>query len=680
MGPAKLNKITIDRFFVGYLLVLLVFISACLQKFEFLNPVTISFQLIAYVYWTYLISWLHARLHKKDTTYPFGPKESMLGALIPFAYIFWNWCWLQKMSQWSGLSLNFSFLLGATIATASVFAYPDNLHKFPGYMNLFSLIVLFVSVNYLNVKISLRKPPEQAEINSQSAIVRDKSYYKHETKIWWTLALCGCFFGLIAPGFDLWYLAWFGMAPLLISTSLSKNPPQAFYRGVFFGYAYNLVWSLFILSFSSAVWPENLKPFTPVANSVVWLLYSLQQAALCGTFCFIVNWLPLRSEKWRWSALLMVPLLWVLIFNKFGNDLSSLAMPWTLIEYSQYRQSELMQCASIFGGIGISFLIVMTNLVVVSLIATVTRRLELKHLAFRGRVSMIATTSIVMLLICSCFFYGSAHLKSATRCSENKNKEVFSILQGNVLFGLNEINPSKHWNCYLSLANSSPPGVCVWPEWSIPVSISQNMRIFQAMDELAKKNNQDWIVGAVDSDNAGNDYNAACLLGKSSKAQPEKYHKQYLVPFGEHSPSWLLNSPMGALCGTLTPRRKGYSVGHEASVFESSKNKIVPLICCELIAPELACSGVRNGGGILVDCSNTMWFQTKLLGDQSLAVCAMRAAENHRYFVFGTSSGPSAFIDWHGRILKAAAINQTCTINHEVYYDSMLTPFSRWFR
>ncbi len=667
---------------MGYLLAILVAISASLQKFEFLNPVTISFQLIAYVYWTYLISRLHKTLHKKDPNYPFGPKESMLGALIPFAYIFWNWCWVQRMSNRTGLSLIRSFLFGSLIAASSLFAYPDNLHKIPGYANLIALIILFVSANYLNGRITLLQSSAQAENNSEDEIVRDKTYYKHEAKIWLALALFGCVFGLIAPGFEQWYLAWFGMAPLLIFTSLSKNPPQAFYRGVFFGYAYNLVWSLFILSFSAAVWPENLRPFTPVANSVVWLLYSLQQAALCGTFCFIVNWLPLRSEKWRLFAFLIVPLLWIMIFNKLGNDLSSVAMPWSLIEYSQYRQSELMQCASLFGGIGISFLIVATNVVVVSLIATitVTKRLDLKPLAFPGRVSMIVTTSFMMCVIFGCIFYGSAHLKTGTICSAHKNKEVFSILQGNILFGLNEINPSKHWKCYLSLANASPAGVCVWPEWSMPVSISENMRIVQGMDALAKKNNQDWVVGAVDSDKTGNDYNAACLLGKSAKAKPETYHKQYLVPFGEHSPSWLLNSPMGSLCGTLTPRRKGFSTGHEAAVFESSNNKIVPLICCELIAPELSCSGVRKGGEILVDCSNTMWFQTKLLGEQSLAVCAMRAAENHRYFVFGTSSGPSAFIDWHGRILKKAALNQTCTLTHEVYYDSMMTPFSRWFR
>ncbi|MDX2105824.1 MAG: apolipoprotein N-acyltransferase [Candidatus Melainabacteria bacterium] len=584
------------------------------------------------------------------------------------------------MSNWSGLSFKRSLLLGAIIAVASLFGYPDNLHNLPGFANLIALIVLFVSANYLNKRIALHQSITEAATKSHDVITRDKTYYKHEAKIWLALALWGCVFGLIAPGFDQWYLAWFGMAPLLIFTGLSKNPPQAFYRGVFFGYAYNLVWSLFILSFSSAVWPENLRPFSALANAVVWLLYSLQQAALCGTFCFLVNWLPLRSGKWRLFAFLIVPLLWVLVFNKLGNALSSVAMPWTLIEYSQYKQNELMQCASLFGGIGISFLIVMSNVVVASLIASIIKRFELKSLAFPGRKSLIVSSSITVFLIFGCFLYGNAHLKSGTTCSEHKNKEVFSILQGNILFGLNEINPNKHWNCYLSLANSSAPGVCVWPEWSVPISISQNLPIFKRMDELAKKNNQDWIVGAVDSDNTGNEYNAACLLGKSGKTHPETYRKQYLVPFGEQSPSWLLNSPMGALCGTLTPRRKGYSAGREAAVFTSGENKVVPLICCELIAPELACSGVRKGGELLVDCSNTMWFQTKLLGDQSLAVCAMRAAENHRYFVFGTSSGPSAFIDWHGQILQKSALNQCCTLKNELYYDSKLTPFSRWFR
>lgn len=528
-------------------------------------------------------------------------------------------------------------------------------------------------------------------VNQTPVTVRDKKYFAQEAKIWLCLALAGCIFGLIAPGFNQWYLAWFGLTPLLFSTFSSKNPPQAFYRGVFFGYSYNLVYTIFILQFSAFVWPENLRPLTMVANTVVWLLFSMQQGALYGTFCFLARWVPLNMSVFpekdevkkilTWPALFVLPLLWVLIFNKLGNHLSSLAIPWSLIEYSQYKQTELIQIASLVGGIGISALLVMSNTVFAGLIATLAGKSSLNDLRFSGRLSLLTSVFLVQGIVTASLIYGNLHLQS-TKCSEwtENKKEMVSVLQGNLLFGLNEIDPAKHWNRYLGLARSSPPGICVWPEWSIPVSISLYPHIFKELAAKAAVINQDWIVGAIDEDKKGNAYNAACVVGKSANGANVVYHKQYLVPFGEHSPAWLLNSPLGGLCGTLTPRRKGFTEGSESVVFTCGKNKVVPLICCELVSSELASAGVRKGGELLVDCSNTMWFQTKLLGDQSFAVCILRAVENHRYFVFGTSIGPSAFIDWHGRILKTAPMNEPCALSQEVHFDSRLTPFSRWFR
>ncbi len=146
------SRIGNKRFYAGFVLVALIAGSACAYKFDFLNPVTISAQIIAYIYWTYLILCLHSNIHKYDSAYPFGPKESMLGALIPFAYIFWNWCWVHEMSKWTKLSKIQSFSLGALIALASVFAYPDNLHKFSGFVNLIAFTILFTSANYLSLR------------------------------------------------------------------------------------------------------------------------------------------------------------------------------------------------------------------------------------------------------------------------------------------------------------------------------------------------------------------------------------------------------------------------------------------------------------------------------------------------------------------------------------------------
>lgn len=90
-------------------------------------------------------------------------------------------------------------------------------------------------------------------------MLRDRAYFKQEIKAWCLLAFSGSLFGLIAPGFEQWYLAWIGLVPLLFFICQSNYPPQAFYRGLIFGYAYNLVYVGWILQFSPIVWPENIR-------------------------------------------------------------------------------------------------------------------------------------------------------------------------------------------------------------------------------------------------------------------------------------------------------------------------------------------------------------------------------------------------------------------------------------
>ncbi|MBZ0186735.1 MAG: apolipoprotein N-acyltransferase [Candidatus Obscuribacterales bacterium] len=517
--------------------------------------------------------------------------------------------------------------------------------------------------------------------------VRGSSYYREEHKIYLLLSLAGALFGLISPGFDLFYLAWFGLVPLLVSTFSAKTIPQAFYRSVFFGYAYNLVYNNFILSFSASVWPDGLKPYTLIANTVVWLLVALQQGALYGTFASIIRWLPITGgflpvriqDRVRLPGLFIVPLAFVLIMNKLGNSPASVSVPWSLIEYSQYQQIQLLQIAGIIGGIGISALIVMTNMLVAGLIASFCRISALSDLAFPDKRSLVGSLIVVEILFVSIFIYGQDALSKGAR-RPLTNRTTISVLQGNMLFGLNEIDPKKHMDRYHELAAKSPTGICLWPEWSMPISIGLFPQAFRSLGDSARKKGQDWIVGAMDGKESSGFYNAAISLGISGDYLDNIYRKRYLVPFGEHTPPWLLKSPLGFACGTLTPRREGYIEGNEATVFELKEGKVAPLICCELISPELTAESVRNGGQLLVDLSNTMWFQTEQLGDQSIAVCAMRAVENHRYFVFGTSIGPSAFIDPFGRVTKRAPLNTACTLVDDVSFYNDLTPFTRWFR
>ncbi len=61
----------------------------------------------------------------------------------------------------------------------------------------------------------------------------------------------GCLLGLSSPGFDQWWLAWFGVAPLLVLLRGCSGRMEAFLTGISFGIGFFLVslsWCLGLFS------------------------------------------------------------------------------------------------------------------------------------------------------------------------------------------------------------------------------------------------------------------------------------------------------------------------------------------------------------------------------------------------------------------------------------------------
>src|SRR5262249_18407826 len=78
----------------------------------------------------------------------------------------------------------------------------------------------------------------------------------------------------------------------------------------------------------------------------------------CSSVFVFSKWL-----SWLGNCLhiLLAPLAWIFIVNKLGNAHCLLGVPWSMLEYSQYKNIEFIQIADIIGGIGIAYLLVMVN-------------------------------------------------------------------------------------------------------------------------------------------------------------------------------------------------------------------------------------------------------------------------------------------------------------------------------
>ena len=198
---------------------------------------------------------------------------------------------------------------------------------------------------------------------------------------------------------------------------------------------------------------------------------------------------------------------------------------------------------------------------------------------------------------------------------------------------------------------------------------------FPHLPGLAKVN---LVIGAMEKDALGRPYNSAYGVTSSGKFYPMVYHKRYLVPFGEYTPTIVRNFPDWILRLTNTPAGGGFESGKDGcSATELRCGGTIGLLRDAF--PELVTSSVRKGAQLLVNLSDLAWFHNSICGEQMAAFSVLRAVENGRYFVFAANTGPSVIIDPTGRVTAQASIGTERVLTGQAGLTNQPTPFTQWF-
>ncbi|CAN5333523.1 apolipoprotein N-acyltransferase [soil metagenome] len=508
-----------------------------------------------------------------------------------------------------------------------------------------------------------------------------------EPKIYLLLAVSGAGLGLSAPGFEQWYLAWFGLVPLLLAATSSKGMWQALLRGLTFGSGYSLVYLNWFLDLQPLDWLNFNGWQGWLLAGAAWAFVSGQQALIVSLFALAINKLPMVGaffpanvqKSWKLPALITVPLAWLLVTNFLGNAHSALGVPWTMLEYSQYKQVSLIQIASIIGGVGVGYLIVLCNTAIASLIATRLKKWESKSLvAASERLAIYQMLAVAGILIGSLAF-GFQRTSTPLPVPE----QSVSVLQGNINI---EMERSKHRYSltellvrYMKLLAQCPRGLIVWTENALPAYLIDEPGTTAELAAFAKRHESDMVVGSMYHDDEHTPFNSAYGITSGGELVSEVYSKRYLVPFGEYTPSAVRNMPEWLLRLTNTPAGGGFGSGKTAVALPLSCGQVSPLICFETLSPELCASSVRKGGQLLVNISDLAWFHRSMVGQQMIAFSVFRAVENGRYFVFAANTGPSAIIDTAGRIKELSGQEKDLVLIGKVALSSELTTFTHWF-
>ncbi|MBP9597777.1 MAG: apolipoprotein N-acyltransferase [Desulfobacter sp.] len=461
-----------------------------------------------------------------------------------------------------------------------------------------------------------------------------------------------------APGF--YPAAFFALVPLWLSLERLSSK-QAFYAGIGTGISFYLPLIYWICPTLTEY--GGLNPFAALSCLLLLVLYL---SAYTGVFALAMKKIPVPEGLVPfWGAVAWVSLEYIRTYLFSG-------FPWGVLGYSQYPNRVLIQAADTFGVLGISFLVVVANGVLVIAFKSFSRR------AWPEKTNM-AGLSLSMVLLCSAFIYGHLKLAQVRGQINGVPSRTISVIQAN-------ISQDRKWDkafvdetidrySRLSL-EAMPCDLVVWPETALPFYYGMDPVPSNRVDAMVRKAGTFFLIGipaARPSDDGFLYYNRACML--NPLALPKGYYdKHHLVPFGEYVPFKRLLR----FAEKLTAGAGDFSKGETGPVplnFGTGTTGV--LICFEIIFPDIASAFVRNGADILTTMTNDAWFGRTQAALQHFSMAVFRAVENRRSVVRVANTGISGFIDPSGTILEKTDIFTACALTRQVPVMSGQTFYTR---
>ena len=138
------------------------------------------------------------------------------------------------------------------------------------------------------------------------------------------------------------------------------------------------------------------------------------------------------------------------------------------------------------------------------------------------------------------------------------------------------------------------------------------------------------------------------------------YNKIKLVPFGEFLPFEFFLKKFGLK--KITEGYGSFSKGSNNDILTLDNFKILPLICYEIIFPELS----QTPKNLIINISEDAWFGDTIGPDQHFAKAIFRAIESNVYLARSANKGFSAFVDNKGIIKKVLKPNETGVIEFNI--------------
>ncbi len=469
----------------------------------------------------------------------------------------------------------------------------------------------------------------------------------------------------IAYHYFIYWLTWISLIPLIVVLLTINNPKKSFLYGLISGSiqgAFLFYWMI-----------ESIQRFT-ASDTYIGIFFLIISSLYFGLwvalFSLVSNWFANRNKSTRdyWN-ILFIASVWVLLEWARTNIL--MGFPWLkyILAHTQALNHYIIQLASITGQWGISFIVIIINVVIAY------------SFIHKSRKHLIAT----VIIICLFFLFGV--IKTSFDKFEKSNPIKIAILQENT-------DAETRWqpetgdslaNIYFELnkqALKQNPDIILWSESALPWAFTEDDDLIYEVLKITYPVKAYHIIGTFfPSPRKYKNYDSAIFVHPDGRIT-SRYDKMKLLSIIEKPAvnidlfSWTKMDFFRTGVNDRTIQ------GEKRKLLYTPFGKIGVLICNESLLPYSSRETVKMGAHLIVNLSNDSWFEGSNLALHHLGITILRAAETGKFIIVNNNQGYSAIIDPNGRLRfknRSDAQEVYADYVYGNFQNTLYVEFGDWF-
>ena len=203
----------------------------------------------------------------------------------------------------------------------------------------------------------------------------------------------------------------------------------------------------------------------------------------------------------------------------------------------------------------------------------------------------------------------------------------------------------------------------IWPEGALSGKYFFEIEKYRNLIKENFSSNHFIIFGINTLNKQENKFYNSFILVDNNLNKKFQYDKVKLVPFGEFLPFYDKLEKIGLK--KVTEGFGSFSKGNVDKTFSYSGIDIIPLICYEVIFPELI-QKIKSKKRLLINISEDGWFGNSIGPYQHFSKSIFRAVESDSFVLRSANKGFSAVINNKGQIIKSLKNNETGSLEYNL--------------